>query len=161
VQSVLSKGDVLKVDFGVHVKGQIIDSAFTITWEPTYEKLLEAVKAATDTGIRVSCELSPIFWICKHKIVSGSWNRCSVRRDRRSHPRDHGIIRGGSEWEGLPRFVQHLLFNAEKTQSSYLLKIVKALENLSSHSINLYRIHNDKLIPLVNNNDQMKMEEGE
>ena len=51
---VLKSGDVLKVDFGVHVKGRILDSAFTMTWEPTYDKLLEAVKAATDTGVRVS-----------------------------------------------------------------------------------------------------------
>ncbi|KAF5358915.1 hypothetical protein D9758_004869 [Tetrapyrgos nigripes] len=50
--AVLSKGDVLKVDFGVHVKGRILDSAFTMNFEPTYDKLLEAVKAATDTGVR-------------------------------------------------------------------------------------------------------------
>lgn len=50
--TVLQKGDVLKVDFGVHVKGRILDSAFTMSWEPTYDKLIEAVKAATDTGIR-------------------------------------------------------------------------------------------------------------
>lgn len=43
----------MKVDFGVHVKGRIVDSAFTLTFDPTYEKLLEAVKASTDTGIRV------------------------------------------------------------------------------------------------------------
>ena len=52
----MQKGDVLKVDFGVHVKGRIVDSAFTLIWEPTYEKLVEAVKAATNTGIRVSCK---------------------------------------------------------------------------------------------------------
>lgn len=50
---VLQKEDVLKVDFGVHVKGRIVDSAFTMSWDPTYDKLLEAVKAATNTGIRV------------------------------------------------------------------------------------------------------------
>ena len=49
----LQKGDILKVDFGVHVKGRILDSAFTLSWEPTYDKLIEAVKAATNTGIRV------------------------------------------------------------------------------------------------------------
>lgn len=43
----------MKVDIGVHVKGRIVDSAFTLSWNPDYEKLLEAVKAATDTGIRV------------------------------------------------------------------------------------------------------------
>ncbi|KAG6919026.1 hypothetical protein DXG01_009736 [Tephrocybe rancida] len=49
---VLQQGDVLKVDIGVHVKGRIADSAFTLTFDHTYDKLLEAVKAATDTGIR-------------------------------------------------------------------------------------------------------------
>jgi len=50
--TILQHGDVLKVDFGVHVKGRILDSAFTLTWEHTYDKLLEAVKDATNTGIR-------------------------------------------------------------------------------------------------------------
>ena len=56
--SVLQNGDVLKVDFGVHVNGRILDSAFTLTWEPTYDRLLEAVKEATNTGIRVGHNLS-------------------------------------------------------------------------------------------------------
>lgn len=51
---VLQQGDVLKVDIGVHVNGRICDSAFTLNFEPTYNKLIEAVKAATDTGVRVS-----------------------------------------------------------------------------------------------------------
>ena len=50
---VLQKEDVLKVDIGVHVRGRILDSAFTLTFEPTYDNLLEAVKAATNTGIKV------------------------------------------------------------------------------------------------------------
>jgi methionyl aminopeptidase len=54
---VLKKGDVLKVDIGVHVKGRILDSAFTLNFEHTYDKLIEAVKAATDTGIRVSFDI--------------------------------------------------------------------------------------------------------
>jgi len=52
--NVLQSGDVLKIDIGVHVKGRIVDSAFTLNFEPTYDTLLEAVKAATDTGIRES-----------------------------------------------------------------------------------------------------------
>ncbi|KAJ3763137.1 methionine aminopeptidase 2-like protein [Lentinula raphanica] len=50
--TVLQQGDVLKVDFGVHVKGRILDSAFTLTFDHTYDKLLEAVKDATNTGVR-------------------------------------------------------------------------------------------------------------
>ncbi|KAL5535648.1 MAP2 [Sanghuangporus sanghuang] len=48
---VLQQGDVLKVDFGVHVNGRIVDSAFTLTFDPTYNNLLEAVKDATNTGV--------------------------------------------------------------------------------------------------------------
>lgn len=50
---VLQKEDVLKVDIGVQVRGRILDSAFTLTFEPTYDKLIEAVKAATNAGIQV------------------------------------------------------------------------------------------------------------
>ncbi|KIK99471.1 hypothetical protein PAXRUDRAFT_8851 [Paxillus rubicundulus Ve08.2h10] len=50
--TILQSGDVLKVDFGVHVRGRILDSAFTLTFEPTYDKLVEAVQAATNTGVR-------------------------------------------------------------------------------------------------------------
>ncbi|WVQ79220.1 methionine aminopeptidase, type II [Cryptococcus sp. DSM 104549] len=51
-KQVLGKSDVMKVDFGVHVNGRIVDSAFTMNFEPTWDKLLEAVKDATNTGIR-------------------------------------------------------------------------------------------------------------
>ena len=54
---VLQNGDIMKVDIGVHVKGRIVDSAFTLSWNPEYEKLLEAVKAATNTGIRVRARM--------------------------------------------------------------------------------------------------------
>jgi methionine aminopeptidase len=52
---------VLKVDFGVHVKGTIVDSAFTMNFEPTWDRLLEAVKDATNTGVRVCpCPLARV-----------------------------------------------------------------------------------------------------
>ncbi|KAI9505825.1 peptidase M24, structural domain-containing protein [Coemansia spiralis] len=51
---VIQKDDVLKVDFGVHVNGHIIDSAFTMTWNDRYKPLLDAVRDATNTGIRTA-----------------------------------------------------------------------------------------------------------
>lgn len=50
---VLSPTDVMKVDFGVHINGWIVDSAFTMSFDPTYDNLLAAVKDATNTGIKV------------------------------------------------------------------------------------------------------------
>ena len=44
--------DVCKIDFGTHIKGRIIDCAFTVAFNPTYDNLLTAVKDATNTGIR-------------------------------------------------------------------------------------------------------------
>ncbi|OAX81212.1 methionine aminopeptidase 2-1 [Emergomyces africanus] len=49
---VLQYEDVMKVDFGVHMNGRIVDSAFTIAFDPVYDNLLAAVKDATNTGIR-------------------------------------------------------------------------------------------------------------
>ncbi len=59
----LLKGDVMKVDFGVHVNGRIVDSAFTMNFEPTWDRLLEAVKDATNTGVRVKLLSLPRFWL--------------------------------------------------------------------------------------------------
>lgn len=51
---VLQHEDVMKVDFGVQINGWIVDSAFTMAFDPTYDNLLAAAKDATNTGIRVS-----------------------------------------------------------------------------------------------------------
>jgi methionyl aminopeptidase len=53
-KTVLQADDVCKIDFGTHVNGRIIDCAFTLTFNPKYDKLLEAVKDATNTGIKAA-----------------------------------------------------------------------------------------------------------
>ena len=53
-ETVLGKDDVCKIDFGVHVNGYLIDSAFTVAFNPVYEPLLQAVQDATNTGIKVA-----------------------------------------------------------------------------------------------------------
>lgn len=53
-KNVLKQNDVMKVDIGVHVNGRICDSAFTMAFnnEGRYDNLLQAVKEATNTGIK-------------------------------------------------------------------------------------------------------------
>ncbi|GAM88051.1 hypothetical protein ANO11243_060800 [Dothideomycetidae sp. 11243] len=51
-KTVLQHGDVMKVDFGAHINGRIVDSAFTVHFDPMYDNLINAVKDATNTGIR-------------------------------------------------------------------------------------------------------------
>jgi methionyl aminopeptidase len=50
-KKILTKDHVMKVDFGVHINGRIVDSAFTMSFDPMYDNLLEAVKQGTNTGI--------------------------------------------------------------------------------------------------------------
>merc|ERR1719295_1381591 len=51
-ETVLKYDDVCKIDFGTHVNGRIIDCAFTLHFNPKYDRLVEAVRDATNTGIR-------------------------------------------------------------------------------------------------------------
>jgi len=51
---VLKETDVLKVDIGLHVNGWIIDSAFTMAFDPIYDPLLETVREATNAGVKAA-----------------------------------------------------------------------------------------------------------
>lgn len=53
-ETVLQYNDVMKVDFGVQIEGRIIDSAWTVAFNPRYDSLLQSVREATDTGLRQS-----------------------------------------------------------------------------------------------------------
>lgn len=52
--TVLEYDDVTKIDFGTHINGRIIDCAFTLAFNPKYDKLIEAVRDATNTGIKAA-----------------------------------------------------------------------------------------------------------
>jgi methionyl aminopeptidase len=51
---IIKYDDVIKVDFGTHRNGNIIDSAFTVAFNPVYEPLLKATYDATWTGIKLA-----------------------------------------------------------------------------------------------------------
>ncbi|KAG8762169.1 Methionine aminopeptidase 2 [Ceratobasidium sp. 423] len=119
---ILQQKDVLKVDIGVQVNGRICDSAFTLSFEPTYDALLEAVKDATNTGVR-----------------------------------EAGIdVRLGD----IGAAIQEVMESYEVVVGTNTYR-VKSIENLSGHSIDKYRIHGGKSVPIVKTADQTKMEEGE
>lgn len=52
--TVLDYNDVCKIDFGTHINGYIIDSAFTVAFNPIYDNLLMASKEATNAGIKAA-----------------------------------------------------------------------------------------------------------
>merc|ERR1712228_284263 len=49
----LSKSDLCKIDFGVQIDGNIIDCAFSMSFDVKHDSLMAAVKAATNRGIEV------------------------------------------------------------------------------------------------------------
>lgn len=51
-QTVLQYDDVMKLDFGTHIEGRIVDCAFTVAFNPMFDPLLEASREATNTGIK-------------------------------------------------------------------------------------------------------------
>ncbi|KAF2305464.1 hypothetical protein GH714_005537 [Hevea brasiliensis] len=53
-KTVLQYDDVMKLDFGTHIDGYIVDCAFTVAFNPMFDPLLEASREATNTGIKES-----------------------------------------------------------------------------------------------------------
>lgn len=51
-KTVLEYDNVMKIDFGTQVEGRIIDTAFTVAFNPVYDDLLEAAQEATEAGIK-------------------------------------------------------------------------------------------------------------
>ncbi|KAM0846421.1 hypothetical protein ACQ4PT_055684 [Festuca glaucescens] len=51
-KTVLQYDDVMKLDFGTHIDGYIVDCAFTVAFNPMFDPLLQATRDATNTGIK-------------------------------------------------------------------------------------------------------------
>lgn len=102
---VLQHEDVVKVDFGVQINGWIVDSAFTMSFDPTYDNLLAAVKDATNTGIKV--RKTHFTQILEQKKPTMFFPECRNRRThqrrQRRHPRSHGKLRSRDPWQNVPR----------------------------------------------------------
>ncbi|WVZ91858.1 hypothetical protein U9M48_037977 [Paspalum notatum var. saurae] len=121
-KTVLQYDDVMKLDFGTHIDGYIVDSAFTVAFNPMYDPLLQATRDATDTGI---------------KEAGIDARLCDV---------------GAA--------IQEVMESYEVEINGKVFQ-VKSIRNLNGHSIEPYRIHAGKYVPIVKGGEQTKMEEGE
>ncbi|KAJ0420756.1 methionine aminopeptidase [Aspergillus carlsbadensis] len=101
---VLQQGDVMKVDFGAHINGRIVDSAFTMSFDPVYDPLLEAVKDATNTGIReagIDVRMSDIGAAIQETMesyeveINGTTYPVKAIRNLNGHNIDQHVIHGG------------------------------------------------------------------
>ena len=53
-KTVLGYDDVMKIDFGTQINGRIVDSAFTVHFNPKFDPVVNAAREATNTGIRTA-----------------------------------------------------------------------------------------------------------
>ncbi|KAK4051834.1 Methionine aminopeptidase 2 [Microbotryomycetes sp. JL201] len=135
---VLQAEDVLKVDIGVQVHGRIVDSAFTLNFEPTYDNLLLAVKEATETGVKtagIDVRMGEIGTAIQEVMES------------------YEVEVNGKNLPG-------------KSRGHRGVGLVKSIRNLTGHSIAPYQIHAGKSVPIVAQPEDReeyntKMEEGE
>lgn len=141
-ETVFQYDDVCKIDFGTHINGRIIDCAFTLTFNEKYNKLLEAVREATNTGIKAAgidvrlCDIG--------EQIQEVMESYEVEIDGKTYP-------GQLEFSDiLCEFRFKILF--------FFHSVVKAIRNLNGHSIGPYRIHAGKTVPSVRGGDQTRME---
>ncbi|KAE8222442.1 hypothetical protein CF319_g4360 [Tilletia indica] len=101
---VLQQTDVLKVDIGVHVQGRIVDSAFTLTFEDKWNPLLEAVRAATNTGLKetgIDARLGEVGAAIQETMeshefeVDGKLHRVKCIQNLQGHSISPYVIHGG------------------------------------------------------------------
>lgn len=101
---VLQQGDVMKVDFGAHLNGRIVDSAFTMAFDPVYDPLLAAVKDATNTGVREAgidvrvCDIGAAVQEAMESYeveLNGTMHPVKCIRNLNGHNIDQHIIHGG------------------------------------------------------------------
>lgn len=135
---ILNEADVMKVDIGVHLNGRIVDSAFTLAFQPQYDSLLAAVKAATNTGVResgIDVRMSDIGAAIQEVMDS------------------YEVV--------LPTAGSNSTTAADPGHIGSTTHQVRAIRNLNGHNIEQYKIHGGKSVPIVKGGDQTKMEEGE
>ncbi|VDL85520.1 unnamed protein product [Schistocephalus solidus] len=128
--TVLTYDDVCKVDFGVHVNGHLVDCAFTVHFNPRYDKLVEAVKEATNTGIREA---------------GIDVRLCDI---------------GEAVQEVMESYEVELNGETYQVKQGFNFYTVKPIRNLNGHSIDAYQIHAGKSVPIVRGGEQTKMEVG-
>eukprot|EP01069_Polyplicarium_translucidae_P000237 Polyplicarium_translucidae@DN1135_c0_g1_i1.p1 len=121
-KTVLHEDNLIKVDFGVHVGGRIIDSAFSVAFKDRYDPLIQASKEATQAGVAMA-----------------------------------GIDASFSEVGAAI----HEAMEAFEVELDGKMHRIRPVRNLSGHTIEPYKIHAGKSLPITRNSETTRMEEGE
>lgn len=122
-----------------------------------YDPLLEAVKAATNTGIReagVDASLRDIGAAIQEVMES-----YEITLDGKTYPSTFWAVSGSEFLFG--RHHPPLIHCPPPPLSFPASPTVKSIRNLNGHSIGPYQIHAGKSVPIVKGTEDIRMEEGE
>ena len=127
-QMTLEEEDVFSIDFGVHRNGRIVDSAFSMAFNPIYDPLLEVVKEATEVGIKTA----GIDVLGRFRKNNTQYSNIELYDLKTSKVNEVGeAIHEVYDSKG------DILFGGEKIK-------IKPVRNLGGHNIEQYEIHAKK-----------------
>ena len=86
--------DVVKIDYGIHIDGYILDAAFTVAFKEEYRQLLEASRKACMDSAKLFTNNKPLIDITKN-IQSCIPSKFGVIRDLCGHQIKPYMIHGG------------------------------------------------------------------
>lgn len=116
---VLPDDAVVKIDIGVHVNGYIADTAITVSFNPRYEALLDAVRTALDRALEVigsGVKFSEVGRVVEETLRSRGFKPI---RNLSGHSLDRYIIHAG---DSIPNYKEVLSVKKFKPGKAYAIE---------------------------------------
>lgn len=144
---------------GTHINGRIVDSAFTLSFNPKYDPLVEASREATYAGIREAgidvrlCDVGSVI----QEVMESYEVSCLLF----SPPPYLSLSDFWLYASSFSFFFFFYLVDDLQVELDGKVYPIKPVRNLNGHTISPYQIHAGKSVPIVRGGEATKMEEGE
>lgn len=142
---VIPNNSLVKVDIGVHYNGFIADTAITISFNPTYDLLLEATKEALEKALKIikpGVKFSEV-----GRVISSIAKEFGFKviKNLSGHNLGRYLIHAG---ESIPNYYDRLCFGKFKDNSAYAIEpflttgfgLVKEMKLVTIYSLKKQRI---------------------
>ena len=116
---IVPEDSVVKIDLGVHVDGYIADTAVTVSFNPRYEPLLDAVREALDKALKIvspGVKFSEVGKIVEDTLRSHGYKPI---KNLSGHSLDRFIIHAG---ESIPNYYERISFSRFKPNRAYAIE---------------------------------------
>ena len=116
---IVPENSVVKIDLGVHVDGYIADTAVTVSFNPKYEPLLNAVREALDKALKIvspGVKFSEVGKIVEDTLRSHGYKPI---KNLSGHSLDRFIIHAG---ESIPNYYERISFSRFKPNRAYAIE---------------------------------------